>query len=168
MQDCKRGTYFRAYTKAMMNKLATYFRSLMHVLAAFTSNCTHFEREWQQASGIETADLEGSWQGEWVSDANGHRGQLKCVLTRSDAQHYRACFHATYAKLLRVCYCVPLAGAKSAGRFRLQGETDLGKLAGGVYRYEGEASGEEFLVTYRCRYDRGIFRLRRRRPHLRS
>lgn len=96
-----------------------------------------------------------------MSEQNGHRGQLRCVLTRSDNGLYRACFHATYAKILRVCYCVSLAGGEQGGRFRLAGESDLGKLAGGIYRYEGEVGDDAFLVTYRCRYDHGYFRLQR-------
>lgn len=157
-----RGRFAGRERREQMKGLANLIRSVAHALAALTSNCVHFRHEWQrEEAGASATDLAGRWQGEWVSEANGHRGQLKCVLTRADAGHYRACFHATYAKLLRVCYCVALAGAEEAGRFRLQGETDLGKLAGGVYRYEGEATGAEMFVTYRCRYDHGTFRLRR-------
>lgn len=145
-----------------MNRLTSLVRNLSHLLAAFTSNCVHFRHEWEQdQAGTSKSGLSGRWQGEWVSEANGHRGQLRCVVTEPNEQQLRACFHATYAKLLRVCYCVPLAVEENAGRFRLQGENDLGKLAGGVYQYEGEATSEEFFVTYRCRYDHGTFHLRR-------
>lgn len=145
-----------------MNSLINLIRSLSHLLAAFTSNCAHFQRAWQ-GDGAERdgAERVGRWQGEWVSSANGHRGQLRCVLTGLETQDTRACFYATYARLLRVCYCVPLAVERSADQFHLQGETDLGKLAGGIYRYQGELTDQEFLLTYRCRYDHGTFRLHR-------
>jgi hypothetical protein len=137
-------------------------RNISHLLAAFTTNCAHFQQEWQQyIPGIETADISGRWDGEWVSEVNGHRGQLRCIVIRLDAHHCRASFHATYWNLLRACYSVNLSVNEVNGRFKFQGEVDLGKLAGGVYQYEGEVADKEYFSTYKCQYDHGAFHLRR-------
>jgi hypothetical protein len=37
---------------------------------------------------------------------------------------------------------------------------DIGKLAGGIYSYEGEAKEKEFNRMDRCKYDHGVFHLR--------
>ena len=37
---------------------------------------------------------------------------------------------------------------------------DLGPLAGGIYHYQGEAGELEFVCTYKCKYDHGIFRMK--------
>jgi hypothetical protein len=137
-------------------------RSVTHALAALTSNCSHFRSEWErEGRGGVIVSLSGRWVGEWISQANGHHGGLKCIISQAASNDIRACFHATYAKFLRVCYCTSLAVEENSGRYRLRGETDLGKLAGGIYRYEGEASAEEFLVAYSCQYDHGTFHLHR-------
>lgn len=41
----------------------------------------------------------------------------------------------------------------------LEGDYDLGKLAGGNYHYSGHATIDEFRCTYECKYDRGTFEL---------
>jgi len=104
--------------------------------------------------------LEGRWQGEWISDANGHRGALKCLLTKTESGEYQATFYAVYARFLSVAYSVPLHGRQIGGKLKLEGQPDLGQLAGGIYHYEGEADKTEFNCTYRCKYDHGTFQLK--------
>ena len=67
---------------------------------------------------------------------------------------------AKYCGGLRVCYNTPLHGQISDGRLTLDGEMDLGRLAGGVYTYKGEAGENEFNCSYRCQYDHGAFHLK--------
>ena len=142
----------------------TAFRSLGHTLAALTTNCPDFERAWNSAEQAESSGsaLAGRWEGEWVSEANGHRGALRCVLSERGEGRYEARFHARYAKVLRVCYAIELGGTPSANGVRLKGHADLGRLAGGIYEYEGEVTANRLVCTYRCRYDHGTFRLARR------
>lgn len=137
-------------------------RNISHVLAALFNNRADFQRRWQELAAQPKigSGLEGRWHGEWVSAANGHRGALKCLLTKTEAGEYEAMFHATYARFLRVCYSVPLHGRQIEGKLKLEGEADLGQLAGGVYHYEGEANETAFNCTYRCAYDHGTFYLK--------
>lgn len=44
---------------------------------------------------------------------------------------------------------------------RLEGDADLGWLAGGAYHYEGHASPVEYVCTYRSKTDHGIFKMTR-------
>jgi hypothetical protein len=129
-----------------------FFRNVAHVLAALFNNRADFQKRWK-------AGKEERWQGEWTSEANGHHGPLKCLLTPDDSGDYRAMFYAVYASVLSVAYTVSLHGEKMDGKLKLKGELDLGKLAGGVYRYEGELAAQEFCCNYRCAYDHGTFRL---------
>src|ERR1044071_4230013 len=117
-------------------------RSVKHALAALTTNCAEFRRAWRagqaragQASSRANDGLTGCWQGEWVSDVNGHRGPLCCVLVNQSNDRYRASFHARYATILRVCYSVDLEVTTEGSAKSLRGAADLGSLAGGRYEY---------------------------------
>jgi hypothetical protein len=136
-----------------------FLRNVSHMLAALVNNRADFQRRWNEPKTYH--GLEGRWQGEWASNANGHRGALKCLLTKTEAGEYEAMFHAVYARFLRVCYSVPLHGRQTGEKLELEGQADLGQLAGGVYHYEGEANETAFHCTYCCAYDHGTFHLKR-------
>jgi hypothetical protein len=137
-------------------------RSISHTLAALLSGSTAFRSEWKRCGVVSrSSGIEGRWQGEWVSEVNGHHGGLRGVVSKSDAAHYCGIFHATYAKFLRVSYVVSLSGREQDGRVELEGEADLGRLAGGVYHYAGKATSDEFNCSYDCKYDHGSFRMNR-------
>lgn len=137
-------------------------RKISHLLAAFFNTGADFKRRWRQpAPTPSTANgLQGRWQGEWLSEANGHHGALRCLLDRAEDGGYRATFHAVYGGILRVAYAVSLHGAWEGEKLKLDGEADLGPLAGGVYSYRGAAGAEEFVCSYRCKYDHGTFRMK--------
>jgi len=139
------------------------FRSSCNLLAAIFSRPAKFEREWRRLEAVPqfTTGIEGRWQGEWLSKHNGHHGQLRCILSAQGNGEYNARFHATYARILRVSYRVALHGHKSAQGVDLNGETDLGFLAGGIYHYEGVATPTALECAYKCKYDTGNFSLRR-------
>ena len=136
-------------------------RKISHFLAALVNNASDFKRRWSQPAPLpSTANgLQGRWVGEWISEANGHRGALRGVLTRGESGDYKASFHAVYAKVLRVCYSVQLHGTWSDAKLKLEGEADLGALAGGIYSYRGEADETKFSCTYKCKYDHGTFQM---------
>lgn len=138
-------------------------RGFSHLLAALFSNVSVFHRDWNNYRAVASPpkDIQGRWQGEWVSDVNGHHGRLKGIMVKLDPGRYEASFHATYSKVLRVCYSVNLSGREEDGRVILEGEADLGKLAGGVYHYTAEVTHWEFNCKYRCKYDHGKFHMNR-------
>ncbi|MGP8201062.1 MAG: hypothetical protein ACLQU4_16340 [Limisphaerales bacterium] len=144
-----------------MFSVVSVLRNVSHVLAALFNNRAEFRRQWKAQATPPGGNngFEGRWQGEWASDTNGHRGALRCLLTKSEPGEYQAMFHAVYARFLAVAYSVTLRRRQEGGKLKLEGEADLGRLAGGIYHYEGEADDASFRCTYRCAYDHGTFHL---------
>jgi len=136
-------------------------RSISHLLAAVFSNAADFNRHWRldDTKSVAETGVAYRWTGEWISETNGHRGALRCLLTQTSPTEYAANFYAVYAGVLRVCYSVPLHGRKNDKTLILEGDADIGRLAGGVYHYSGEATAQAFRCTYQCKYDRGIFEM---------
>jgi len=129
------------------------------------TGCSSFHKEWKAAmkSPIPTDSIDGPWIGDWKSDANGHHGPLKCLVTKTSDRMYQAHYRAYYKKILRFTYVATLNGRETNGLVTLQGEADLGKLAGGVYKYEGKATPTEFRSSYECKYDHGKYQMMRPR-----
>ena len=136
--------------------------AILIVLLCFTG-CSSFNREYKTALGqpISTNDISGPWEGRWLSDKNGHTGKLRAILRRSSAEEYDAYFHATFWKMFRSSYRVPLKFKEENGRTTISGEQNLGWLSGGVYTYEGEATPTSFFSTYKMKYDHGTFEMKR-------
>lgn len=105
--------------------------------------------------------MEGRWEGHWLSDVNGHNGKLLCIVSRQETGDYSAWFKATYKKVLKFSYTVPLIVDPLDTGWKFSGHEDLGKLAGGVYHYEGTATATNFHSTYRSKYDHGVFEMTR-------
>jgi hypothetical protein len=138
--------------------------SLAIIAATLLTGCsTSFNREYKTALAepIPSTDIAGPWEGKWVSDKNGHTGKLRAVLRQTSANEYNAYFHATFWKIFRASYRVPLKADDRNGRTILSGEADLGRLSGGVYTYQGEATPDEFFSTYKSKYDHGTFQMKR-------
>jgi hypothetical protein len=127
------------------------------------TGCSSFHKEWSTAlkTPPPANSIEGAWAGDWRSDKNGHHGSLKCVVTKNADATYRAHFRAHYMKILRYTYVATLNGSESNGVVNLKGESNLGKLAGGVYKYEGTATPTEFKSNYESKYDSGSYEMGR-------
>jgi hypothetical protein len=137
-------------------------RSVSHTLAALFNSSADFRREWKRYDAASRGGgIEGRWQGEWISEVNGHHGELKGAITKSPPAGYKSVFQATFSKILHVCYEVVLSAREQEDAVELEGQADLGRLAGGVYRYKGRASPERFDCSYECKYDHGTFRMKR-------
>lgn len=139
----------------------TAWAALMSLL--LLCGCSSFNRDWRKVAHqpIPPDSIEGRWEGSWISDVNGHNGKLRCLLTHQEDSRYRARFWATYWKVFRFTYAVPLEFHPHDAGWELNGAANLGKLAGGVYYYEGRASLTNLHSTYRSKYDHGRFELRR-------
>lgn len=107
------------------------------------------------------AELEGCWEGTWRSCATGHKGVLRATITRCDETHYHAEFEGTFFKFLPFRYSVVLIVTEAGDPVEFQGQQDLGRLAGGVYRYTGHATDCEFHADYCSKKDHGQFVMRR-------
>lgn len=106
--------------------------------------------------------IQGAWQGTWESVRNGHQGQLKCVVRPTqDPNIFQFHYWATFWKVFRATYEVEKKVVASNGVWRIQGEKNLGRLAGGLYQYQGETDGQELRATYKSAGDEGVFLLSR-------
>ncbi len=133
---------------------------VLAVLCLASSGCSSFNHDWKKAgAAAEPNGIEGRWQGTWLSDVNGHSGELRCLLEKVSEESYRARFDSTYKKVLHFKSTVILSGTNDPGGVRFSGEAKLPWWAGGLYRYEGKASGTNFFSTYQCKYDHGTFRM---------
>jgi len=135
-------------------------------LSAFSfAGCSTFNYEWRQAAKktTPTSEIAGRWEGSWLSHANGHNDNMRCLITQVDANHYDAKFHAAYKKWITIyfAYSVRLAARSASNGVAFHGQEDLGRLAGGVYTYDGDANATNFFATYKSKYDRGIFQMHR-------
>jgi len=145
----------------------TQFKTILSITALVVTagllgaGCSSFHHNWRQAGGNPSArtDLQGRWQGRWHSDSNGHEGKLRCIVTKLDEGNYQARFHAKYLKVLSFGYTVPLKIERSGDLFNFRGEANLGRLAGGVYHYDGHADTTNFFATYTSKYDHGTFQM---------
>lgn len=133
------------------------------LLVLLSCGCSTFNRDWKRAmqQPMPSDSIAGGWEGRWSSKMNGHNGRLRCLIVVEGDDWCIARFQATYAKIFRFNSRVMLTLQPHYGGWEFNGEEDLGKLAGGVYYYEGRASPTNFFSTYRSKYDHGIFQMHR-------
>ena len=127
------------------------------------TGCSTFNRDWKAAavSPDSANGIEGRWLGTWLSEVNGHTGQLRCLISKQTAGRYQARFHAKYRKILSFGYTVELSATETGGTNIFQGYADLGWYAGGEYHYEGRATPARFSSTYSSKADHGTFEMTR-------
>lgn len=151
---------------ARLHPVPTLSVAILAACLAIQPGCSSFHRQWQAAATQPaTTDLAGAWVGTWRSEASGHDGELRAVVTRTGPGAYQAQYHAVYADVLTFDYTVELMETRQVGdRVEFQGQSDLGWLAGGVYHYLGSANATEWRCTYRSDEDHGVFEMRRVTP----
>jgi hypothetical protein len=129
------------------------------------AGCSGFNSEYKAiaTSAPPPNSIEGAWEGRWQSNA-GHGGdKLRAILTKNGPDTYLAKFRASYwgifeadqETLLRVTGTNPVHAT---------GESDLGYLKGGTYRYEATITPEKFDATYKSTEDHGVFEMARPKP----
>jgi len=133
------------------------------IVAGFVGGCSSFNHDWEAAlqKPVPRSELQGPWQGMSHSDANGHKGKLRCIITKKENGAYRARFHARYGKVLGFSYAVILRAQPVTDGFIFNGQANLGFLAGGVYYYDGHADETNLFSNYSCKYDHGTFEMKR-------
>lgn len=146
----------------LMKRFLNALAALM--LLSLLSGCTSFDHDWRHARMQPPArnnQPTGAWQGTWLSDVNGHTGDLRCLVTQKNDDEYEFRFKATYWKLFRFSYTVTLPVECKPEACTFKGSEDLGYLAGGVYHYAGSIQNSNLNATYSCKFDHGIFKLSR-------
>jgi len=138
-------------------------RCLPLLCLLLATGCSSFRSDWHDAAcfDCQTVGLEGRWEGTWCSHVNGHHGKLKAIITKQSENCYYAQFRATYAKVLPFGFDTPLSVTESDGIYHLEGQADLGWLAGGTFNCCGSANACELESGYCAPNDHGAFSLRR-------
>jgi hypothetical protein len=133
------------------------------LILVLATGCSSFHTHWKAALKVPppTDDITGPWEGHWISSANGHSGKLRCLMTKPEEGKYHAWFWGTFWECFRFTYEVDLNVQRTDTAFILSGEQNLGKLVGGVYRYNGSATPTNFFANYSCTADHGVFQMHR-------
>lgn len=132
-----------------------------------------FRSAWKKAPV--TSGVEGKWKGTWLSDANGHHGDLRCVVSKAELPDYGAgkgaepipaprsfFYRATWKKILSGSYrSVHTVKKQKDGSYKFSGEHKMPDWAGGLYHYEGTIKGDEFKANYKCAMDHGTYTMKR-------
>ncbi len=145
-----------------MFKLRKNLGTTLLLVAFLAAGCSSFNRDWKATVAASApGTINGPWEGTWKSDDSGHHDRLRCLIRAEGMGAYQARFRANYRKIISFSYTMKMVGAETNGVFRFRGEANLGRLAGGIYHYEGEASAITFFSTYSSRYDHGTFQMSR-------
>ena len=134
--------------------------SLLLLCLTLLSGCSTFDRDWQAPAPAD--GLAGRWQGRWVSDLNGHEGELRAIVTRLADDRYQARYRARYWKVMNFEYTVEMTTQQREGELHFEGQADLGFFAGGVYTYKGTATDRQWLSTYESKFDHGRFEMEKK------
>jgi hypothetical protein len=150
---------------------------VMIALFACAAGGCSFDRQWRQLghdawptnSAVATtapasADpLAGRWDGTWVSEQDGHSGRLRAIVDRVDSDTYHIEYDGWFFGILRFTHGMNVTATRAAdaNTVHFEGQEDLGGFAGGVYRYNGTADGQQFQSTYQSSEDHGRFEMRR-------
>lgn len=125
--------------------------------------CSGFDKNWKEAGqqDFPESQLSGRWLGSWTSEADGHSGELRCLITDLNGGAYRASFRSKFGGIFRFDHTVTLYAVNLRGMWTFEGSEDLGMFAGGVYNYKGKAGSNKFFATYKSRGDNGSFEMYR-------
>ena len=89
---------------------------------------------------------------------------LRCLIEKKGGNLHETRFHAKYKwGILTVGYpyTMEMTITQDGAEYQFTGEADLGKLAGGVYQYNGTGTTNQITINFRCPKDHGTFRLQR-------
>lgn len=149
----------------------------MLLLCALPSCGTAFRSAWNNAPGVKAArhpsiclpkpgrvpPVSGRWDGTWKSEASGHHGRLRCVIStplNAKGEH-EFFYHATWMGFLsggyKATHQVETKGAVHA----FKGEHKMPDWAGGLYHYDGTIQGNEFKAAYKSSSDHGTYTMKR-------
>ncbi len=135
------------------------------LLIAFLGlGCSAFDRDWKKAAHQPQAGIEGRWIGQWKSRQNQHHGVLRCLIDKKDGNLYETRFHAKYKLGILTIgypYTMEMTITENGAEYKFIGEADLGKLAGGIYQYNGTGTTNQLNINFRSPKDHGTFRLKR-------
>lgn len=147
-----------------MNPFKGLFHLSLGLACSSAVSCSGFSKEWKQAVAqpIPNDHITGPWEGSWRSESNDHTGKLRCIVTapKDGGNVYRFHYWATW-NLFSGAYRAQYPVEKRSDTWHFSGETDLGRLAGGIYHHQGTATSVKFNARYTSKADEGFFEMKR-------
>ncbi|MGV3659784.1 MAG: hypothetical protein ACO1TE_06360 [Prosthecobacter sp.] len=159
---------------------SSHFRRLVLpvlLLCALPSCGTEFRKAWNNAPGVKAAThphiclpkpghvepVAGRWDGTWHSDASGHHGRLRCVVShpKNAAGDREFFYHATWMGFLSGGYKATHHVQQQGPVHVFKGEHKMPDWAGGFYHYDGTISNGEFKANYKSSADHGTYTMKR-------
>lgn len=133
----------------------------MLLLCVLPSCGTAFRAAWKKAPASD--GVSGKWDGAWNSEATGHHGRLRCVVSAplNAAGDREFFYHATWMGFLSGCYKATHQVQEKGGAHVFKGEHRMPDWAGGLYHYEGVIRGDEFKSGYKSSADHGTYVMKR-------
>lgn len=123
-----------------------------------------FNRDWKAAQKAPHDELSGAWTGSWVSEATGHKGKLKAIISQPDAAHPHdrtVRYWASWKRILSATFVTQHTFTPLGGRYVLTGHHQMPAWIGGEYTYGGTSTSTEFSASYRSSLDHGTFEMKR-------
>lgn len=128
-----------------------------------------YNNDWDAAASPATAapadDITGRWIGAWTSEATGHTGPLRALITKNAEGRYTARYHAEFGGVFSFQYSADFTPQKRDGHFFFDGQYDLGFVsdifADRIYKYTGHATPADYTADYKSDSDHGKFVLKR-------
>lgn len=128
---------------------------------SITRGAKRFESEWSRFKVRNSQDIQGCWQGTWVSSDKGKTWPVKCILTRIAPGTYLATFSRKYFEVLSISHEMQLRVIEEKQKFEIEGAADLGKWSGGVHHFRGVGNPTSISCQFHSRADNGEMRLSR-------
>lgn len=128
-------------------------------------SCGHFNSDWKQALDTPAPkhSIVGAWTGTWKSEATGHTGQLRCVVSppaNAEGDH-TFLYHARWGRLFAASFTATHRVKPASDGFHFSGSHEMPSWVGGTYLYDGTVKGDAFSAAYRSSKDHGVFEMRR-------
>lgn len=135
--------------------------------AVLLASCFSYHARFQKAvagAAGQFNDPTGPWVGKWLSNHNGHKGSLWCIITETPDKpgFYDFRYRAGWG-ILKFGNYVHTVETKvdAAGNLRVTGKMDLPKMLG-TYSVDGTVTKTEFNAKYTSTTgDHGTMTLRR-------
>ncbi|MCB1076814.1 MAG: hypothetical protein KDM64_03200 [Verrucomicrobiae bacterium] len=162
----------------MQTTIRSLFRAVsMGMLALVLSHCAggQFNQDWNAAvaarqSSAKPDPVTGPWTGTWLSQMNGHHGNLRCLVEPVEATPgavaaaenlYRFRYHATWGNLMRGGFKADFPVVKEGrNTYLVKGTKKVGLF--GDFDHDGKIVGDSFNANYASDVgDHGTFEMKR-------
>ena len=136
---------------------------LVGVLVVLSTGCSTIHHyRWRTAGEVSEAEagLAGRWEGTWTSGTSDHGGKLRCIARPLEGNAYDLHYWATWS-IFSGTYRLKVRVNEEDRDFRFEGSKNLGRWAGGEYRFTGRVREDRFDAQYASENDQGEFAMKR-------